>query len=149
MQRALPSGNNLRGNAEPKPIGRTLTEECLWLQDWGCRCRLFSALVAKIVDGNEHNLQFVPPTSHPGCMNMNVTMATGLRSWAPDICSSKIIAWELGTSWLCQATVVRQRRRTPPSGMRRQFSDASVEASAGRSTLSTRDDSTCELLWTY
>ena len=56
IHQAFTSDNNPTGNAGTERGMRTLTEECLWLQDWTCPCELSRAVGRWITDDNEHYL---------------------------------------------------------------------------------------------
>ena len=45
-----------QGNAETERLMRTLTEECLWRQEWSCPFQLISMLGSWIEEYNEHDL---------------------------------------------------------------------------------------------
>jgi putative transposase len=50
------SCHNPTGNADTERFMRTLTEECLWLQEWTCPVALISVLDQGINDDNTHSL---------------------------------------------------------------------------------------------
>ena len=56
IQQAFPRHPNPTGNADPKRMVRTLTEECLWLQEWAHPFVLLSALDRWMADDNDHYL---------------------------------------------------------------------------------------------
>lgn len=56
IHQAFTSDSNPQGNADPERVIRTLTEECLGLQEWACPLRLVSSLEAGIDDDNARHL---------------------------------------------------------------------------------------------
>jgi putative transposase len=56
IQQACTSDNNPKGNADTERWMRTLTEECLWLQEWTCPFAL-----VKVVEGwiDQYNEQYL------------------------------------------------------------------------------------------
>ena len=56
VYQAFTSDHNPKGNADTERLRRTLTEECLWLQEWTCPVELFEALMRWINQSNEHYL---------------------------------------------------------------------------------------------
>jgi transposase InsO family protein len=56
IQHTFTSDNNPKGNADTERMMRTLTEECLWRQEWTCPCALVKACERWITDDNEHYL---------------------------------------------------------------------------------------------
>lgn len=56
IHQAFTSYNNPQGNADTERFMRTLTEECLWLQEWTCPLELMRALKDWLAQYNEHDL---------------------------------------------------------------------------------------------
>jgi putative transposase len=65
IQQAFTSYYNPKGNADTERVMRTLKEECLWLQEWGCPFELIHALEPAITYYNEYylhsSLGYKPP----------------------------------------------------------------------------------------
>jgi putative transposase len=59
MHQTCTSYSNPKGNADTERFMRTLTEECLWLQEWTCPCELINALHGWIASYNAHYLHAV------------------------------------------------------------------------------------------
>jgi putative transposase len=55
LHRAFTNCNNPQGNAATERFIRTLTEECVWLQEWTCPFASVSALQGWIDDYNAHD----------------------------------------------------------------------------------------------
>jgi putative transposase len=53
IHQAFTSSNNPKGNADTERVRRTLTEECLWLQEWTSPVTFASALKTWIDQDNE------------------------------------------------------------------------------------------------
>ena len=56
IHQAFTSDNTPKGKADTERVMRTVTEECLWLQEWTCPCALVSALDSGMTYDNEHYL---------------------------------------------------------------------------------------------
>jgi putative transposase len=56
IHQACTSYNNPKGNADTERFMRTLTEECLWLQEWTCPLELMRALKDWLAQDNDHYL---------------------------------------------------------------------------------------------
>jgi putative transposase len=71
IQQAFTRDNNPTGHADTARVLRTLTAECLWLQEWTGPCERSRALEVWLTDDHEHDLhsalgyQSPRPFAHP------------------------------------------------------------------------------------
>lgn len=84
IQQAFPSDNNPKGHADTARVMRTLTEECLWLQEWTTPFAFIRALAVWITDNNDHYLDSTLGYHPPAGLNGTIISATGLRSRSLD-----------------------------------------------------------------